>query len=498
MKDYTILELNDICKSFPGILALDKVSFNLKNSEIHAIVGENGAGKSTLIKIVTGVYQPDSGTIKIENKLISIKNPSLAIDLGIAVIYQELALFPDLSVAENIYFHDFPKNKAIKAIRWRDLYKNADNILKRLGINFSSRTVVGELSIAQRQLVEIARAIAMDTRIIIMDEPTSALNTKEIEDLLKIIKNLKESGKSIIFISHKLDEVFKIADRITVLRDGNHIGTECVDKLNMNTVVKMMVGRELRNLFPKEQVKIGEEVLKVENLTRKGIFKKISFTVKKGEILGIVGLIGAGRTELVRAIFGADNVDSGKIFLNKKEIKIDSPQSAVDRGIALIPEDRQLFGSIKEMTITENITLPILDGLRKFIFIDSKREKKIAKEKSEYLDVKSTSLDQKVENLSGGNQQKVVIAKWLSTDPKILIVDEPTRGIDVGAKAEVHKIMSLLASGGISIIMVSSELPEILGMSDRILVMHEGRITAELKKEDASQEKIMRAAAGLK
>ena len=492
-----ILRLENITKTFPGTLALDRVRFELDKGEVHALVGENGAGKSTLIKIISGIHHADSGEIYLDGKPVSITTPLVAQQHGIAAIYQEPTIFSDLSVAENVFMGHQEYNPISRRINWRKVYEETEQLFKSLGMDLNPRITVKNLSTAKQQMVEIVKALSAKSRILIMDEPTSALTLHEVEELFDIIRRLKESGTSIIFISHRLEESFEIADKVTVLRDGHYIDTRNISDTTVDGVVKMMVGRTLSDMFPKADVEIGETILKVEGLTRENQFYDISFELRKGEILGFSGLVGAGRTELARAIFGLEKPDSGKIFVNGKEVHISNPVKALDYGIAYLPEDRQTQGLVLPMNITQNITLPILSQFTKLSWINRKKEIKEAKKYADTLNIRAPGLWQKVMQLSGGNQQRVVLAKWLATNPKILMLDEPTRGIDVGAKASVHEFMSELASQGMAIALISSELPEVLGMSDKIIVMCEGRVTAEFMREEATQDKVLAAAVGV-
>ena len=495
--DY-LLELNDITKTFPGTTALSNVSFNLFSSEVHALVGENGAGKSTLIKIITGLHKPDRGTIVLNGKQVSFHSTLDSINQKIAAIYQEASLFPDLTVAENIFVGHEKTGRFLKTIKWSDVYRRSSEIFKELEAHIDPRSIVRSLGIADKQLVEIAKALSMDSKILIMDEPTSSLTLEEVKDLFNIIRKLKNSGTGIIFISHRIDEVFEIADRATVLRDGKKVGTDDTDNLDKASLIKMMVGRNLDIMFPKEKAEIKKSVLRVENLSRAGEYNNISFEVKEGEVVGLAGLVGAGRTELARSIFGITKPEKGKIYVHDKEVKIKNARDAMDLGISYLSESRGEFGLVLEMSISQNITLPILDQFKKAGLLDVNREIEISKKQYDAVQVRAQGLGQVVASLSGGNQQKVAIAKWLASEPKVLILDEPTRGIDVGTKAAIHQLMSNLAKEGIAIIMISSELPEILGMSDRVIVMYEGIITKEYSRNEATQEKILAAAIGEK
>jgi len=503
MSEY-ILEMRNITKEFPGVRALDDVTFRVKRGEIHALCGENGAGKSTLIKILSGVYPYGTyqGEIIIEGqkkKFMNIKDSERA---GIATIYQELTLVKYMNIAENIFLGNEPlKNGFIDRYT---VFSKTQKILKELGLNLNPSTKVMDLGIGHQQMIEIAKALCKDAKILVLDEPTSALTEGETEYLLNLLQKLKNNGITCIYISHKLEEVFKIADTITILRDGKTIYSAEKESLTEDKIISLMVGREISNRFPKKKHEPGEIVMEVRNftlydpeLTYKKVIDNVSFYVKKGEILGIAGLMGAGRTELMQGIFGTyKGKVYGDIYLNGHQISINGPQDAIKNGIAYLSEDRKRYGLVLSMSIQENIVLPNLKTISKLGVIDKHKK---AKESSAYirdLKIKAHSVEQKVSNLSGGNQQKVVIAKWLMSNPKVLILDEPTRGIDVGAKYEIYNLMNQLIEKGICIIMISSELPEILGMCDRILVISEGRITGEFTYEDATQEKIMYCATG--
>jgi len=486
-----LLELTNISKAFEGTQALNQVNFDLQPGEIHALVGENGAGKSTLIKIIAGVHHQDLGCINLNGNEVHFGDPLDARKNGISAIFQEPTLFPDLSIAENIFVGNLPSAKPTGRIDWSKTYKDADYWLSQLGIRRNTRQKVRGMSIADQQMVEIAKALAVNARVLIMDEPTSALTLREVDELFSIVRKLRDSGTAIIFITHRLEEVFQIADRVTVLRDGHLVGSYNISEVDNDMLIEMMVGRTLDNLFPKMDVEIKEVILKVENLTKQGEFKEISFNLKRGEILGMAGLAGAGRTAVARSLFGVTGFDSGNIHINGEKVKINSPKDAMSFGMAYLPSDRQHHGLVLPFNITKNITLPTLKEYVNFGWINNSAESNTSLEYANKLDVRAAGLWQEVKELSGGNQQKVVLAKWLSTKPKILILHEPTRGIDVGTKAAVHKLMSQLAGDGMAILMISSELPEILGMSDRIIVMSEGKITAEFSRSQATQEKIM-------
>jgi rhamnose transport system ATP-binding protein len=484
-----VIRMEHIHKSFGGVHALNDVRVEVYAGEVHALLGENGAGKSTLIKTMTGVHQPDSGEIYLRGQSVRFGGPRQAQQQGIGAIYQEPSLFPDLDIAENIMAGRQPTRAG--RVDWRAMYGEARKLLQQLGVGLDPRTRARNLSVAQQQTVEIARALSLDAQLLIMDEPTSSLTLTEVEELFRIIRQLRQAGTAIIFISHRLEELFAVADRVTVLRDGQYIGTRDMSEVKTGDLIQMMVGRQVDELFPKLEASIGDALLEVTNLTASGKFEKVSFALRAGEILGLAGLIGAGRTDLARALFGIQPVRSGSIKVDGRIVTIRSPQQAMDLGLGFIPEDRQHHGLVLPMSIAANITLPILPRFTAAGWLRQREAKKVAATAAQRLDVRSAGIDQKVKELSGGNQQKVVLAKWLETNPRILIMDEPTRGIDVGTKAAVHQLMSDLANQGVAILMISSELPEILGMSDRILVMREGRITSQFTRAEATQEKIM-------
>ncbi len=492
MSDNT-LRLTNISKSFAGVHALRGVHLELRPGEVHALLGENGAGKSTLVKVITGVHQPDSGEIYLNDRRIHLSDTREARALGIAAIYQELSLFPDLDIAENIFAGRQPTRTG-GFVNWGDMYRQAEQLLNSLDVHLNLKTKARYLSITQQQMVEIARALSVNARILIMDEPTSALTLNEVAELFQIVRRLRDNGTAILFISHRLEELFEIADSVTVLRDGTYVDTRAMKGVTQDELIRMMVGRTVSDLFPKKEVKQGDVVLAVKNLTRQGVFRDVSFELHKGEILGMAGLVGAGRTEVSQALFGVAPADEGTIEIEGKAVRITSPQQAMAHGLALVPEDRQHHGLVLPMDITDNVTLPILSHFTNSGWLAADDARTAAHAAASQMEVKATTVWQKVRELSGGNQQKVVLAKWLATRPRILILDEPTRGIDIGTKAAVHSLMSDLAGQGIGILMISSELPEVLGMSDRILVMHEGRMTGLFDRGEATQEKIMRAA----
>ncbi len=496
MEETPVLAMEGISKSYPGVRALDGVSFDVRPGEVHALVGENGAGKSTLMKILAGAEHGDAGKILICGKPAVVDSPQRAMDLGIAIIYQEFNLVPQLSVAENIFLGREPRAKVPGFVNFGAMRASASELMQRLGVSLDVRRPVSELSVAQQQMVEIAKAISQKARVIAMDEPSATLTDHELANLFTLIQQLKSQGVGIVYISHRLEEIFQIADRVTVLRDGQWIGTRPVSEVDRESLIRMMVGRELTETFPRRVVAPGEEMLRVEHLTRRGVLEDISFSVRKGEVLGLAGLVGAGRTELARAIFGADPIDSGTLTLEGRRVRISSPQEAIRKGIGLVTEDRKQLGLVLGMAVRENITLPSLRLLSRLGFIRRGRERQVSEQFTRDLSIKTPSIEQQVNNLSGGNQQKVVLAKWLFSQSRVLIFDEPTRGIDVGAKTEIYQLMNELAERGVAIIMISSELPEVLGMSDRILVMHEGRLAGEVPREEATQERIMYLATG--
>jgi rhamnose transport system ATP-binding protein len=491
-----IIKMKGIKKYFYGVKALDGVDFQVRTGEVHALIGENGAGKSTLVKILTGVYQPTDGTIILNDKPTQFPSPQVSQKAGISAIHQEATMFPDLSVIENIFMGHHIRNKSNSLLSWREMKDKTQILLNKLELDIRPDTKVRNLSIAQRHMVEIAKALSLDAKIVIMDEPTSALTLKEVAYLYKIIKKLKSEGKAIIFISHKFEEVFEIADYFTVLRDGKYIGEGAIADITVDKIVQMVIGRSLEQMYPKLEAEKGNIILKVENLSKVGVFKNISFDLHKGEILGFFGLVGAGRSEVMQTIFGINIKTSGDVFIDGKKVNITNPSDAMNHGLAYLPEDRQIQGAILAMNIRENITLPIIDKTSRHIFLDRNREFEITDEYGKNIEIKASSWEQLVEDLSGGNQQKVVFAKWIATKPQILIMDEPTKGIDVATKATVHNFISELAKKGIAIILVSSELPEILGMSNHVIVMHEGVITAKFTREEANSKKIIKAAIG--
>jgi rhamnose transport system ATP-binding protein len=489
-----VLELKGITKTFPGVKALDNVHFQLRPGEIHALMGENGAGKSTFIKVITGVHQPDEGEIYLNGEKVEFRNPKDAQNWGIAAIYQHVTCYPDLNVTENIFMGHEKIQKRTRRILWKEMHAEANKLLKELGANFDAKALMGVLSVAEQQIVEIAKALSTNAKIIIMDEPTAALTRNESEELYRITEKLRDSGTSVIFISHRFEDMYRLASKVTVFRDSKYIGSWGVHDISNEDLIVAMVGREIKQLFPKTEAVIGEEVLSVENLGRTGFFAGVSFTLRKGEILGLTGLVGAGRSEVCQALFGIEPADKGRILIKGKETKVTSPLQAMKQGIGYLPEDRQQQGLILSWGIDKNITLPSLDRLSSKGWLNKKKEEAIASVLSKKVNVKTPSIYNLASSLSGGNQQKVAVAKLLTTDLDIIILDEPTKGVDVGAKSAIYEIISDLACQGYGVIMVSSEMPEVLSMSDRILVMREGRITAEIESKIATQEAILEAA----
>lgn len=495
MSEAFILKMDNIHKSFPGVKALDGVGIHVRRGTVHAFMGENGAGKSTLMKILIGIYQPDMGTISFKGMPVKIQNTADALKLGISMIHQELNDIPHMTVAENIFLGREPL-KRNKLIDHKRMYQACASLLSELEIEIDPNTKMVELSVANKQMIEIAKAISYNSDLVVMDEPTSAITEKEVEHLFTIIRKLKARDVAVIYITHKMDEVFKIADEITVLRDGAFICTEPASAMNHNKLVEKMVGRELNQVFHKEQAAIGDIKLEVQNLSREGVFSGVNFQVHKGEIFGIAGLMGAGRTEVVEALFGVTGKSSGRILIDGEEVAINSPKDAIENGLALLTEDRKLTGCYLSLSVQDNMIMASISRYMKGLFVDHKAIQEACQDQVEKLGVKTPNLGQQIKNLSGGNQQKALISRWLLTNPDILILDEPTRGIDIGAKAEIHKLMSKLASEGKTIIMISSELPEILGMSDRIMVMSSGKVSGTLTRQEANQEKILFLATG--
>jgi len=492
-----ILRAEHISKRFPGVLAVDDVSFSLNKGEILALIGENGAGKSTLSLILSGIHKPDTGNIFLEGKPVSFNAPVDAIRAGIAMVFQELSLVGSLSVAENIFANRQPVGTTGK-IRWDKLYRQTSEFLGRFDLNLNPRQQVKFLSMGQQQILEILKAISINPKVLILDEPTSSLAESETAYLFENIRKLQKQGISIIYITHKLSEVFRIADRVIVMRDGKHVGTRSVSEVNENDLVSMMVGRKITSLYGDSGKTNGEEYFRVQGFSRKWAFHDISFALKKGEILGFFGLVGAGRSELARAIVGAYPRDAGKIFLEGREISIRSPSDAIHHGIAYLTEDRKGDGLFLSLSVKENLIAPSLHSFTKFkSFLDFRRIDTFAEKSVRDFTIVTPSLSKKISNLSGGNQQKCLIAMWMGTNPKVILFDEPTRGVDVGARAEIYHKLREMVSTGVGVVMISSDLPELIGMCDRIIVMHQGRITGELKRGEFSEERIMAYAAGI-
>ncbi|HBN50760.1 sugar ABC transporter ATP-binding protein [Thalassospira xiamenensis] len=491
----TVLEITGIRKEFPGVVALDDVQFRLQKGTVHALMGENGAGKSTLMKIIAGIYTPDKGTIRLRGDEVRFLSPLDALERGIAMIHQELALMPFMTVAENIWIRREPQN-ALGIIDHKKMAAQTQELFDRLRIMIDPLTEVRFLTVAQRQMVEIAKAVSYESDVLIMDEPTSALTETEVEHLFEIIRELKAHGIGIVYITHKMNELFEIADEFSVFRDGTYVGTHPSSEVSRDDIIRMMVGREVTDMFPKIEANIGAPIMEVEGLTLDGVFKDISFQLREGEIIGMAGLVGSGRSNVAETLFGVTPATSGKIKISGQEIVIDSPGKAMAQGMAFLTEDRKETGCFLPLSVRENMQIAALkESYSRYGIVDQQSINKLCVEMETALRIKTPDLDERIENLSGGNQQKALIARWLLTKPRILILDEPTRGIDVGAKAEIHRLVSQLASEGVAIIMISSELPEVLGMSDRIMVMHEGHMTGILDRKDANQVKIMELAA---
>ena len=492
MENKVFFEMRGISKSFPGVKALDNVGFSVAEGEIRALVGENGAGKSTLMKILNGNYKKDCGQILIDGTEVDITNPQVADAHGITIIFQELNLVDELSIAENIFAGRLAKRG--KLVNWKELNAKAKELLARVSFDVDPKKLVGDLTVAEKQMVEIAKALSRNSRIILMDEPSATLTKKELDALFEIIRDLKKSGIAVIYISHRMEEIFEICETVTVMRDGQIIGTRNVNEVSSDELVEMMVGREVNSAYPKRNVAIGDEILRVENLCRKDRQQNVGFNLRRGEVLGIAGLVGAGRTEIMRAIFGVDYINSMDVYIDGKKVKLNTPAAAKKHGIAFLTEDRKVEGLTLDFTVKANIVAANLPAIRKGIFNNNKIENATADNYIARTRIKTPHRNQKVGNLSGGNQQKVVVSKWLNTNPNILIMDEPTRGIDVGAKREIYEIINELAGQGKAIILISSELPEVLGMSDRVLVMKDDAIVAELTGDDINAVEVMRHA----
>ncbi len=495
IEDEGVLAISGIRKEFPGVLALDNVQLKIRPGTVHALMGENGAGKSTLMKIIAGVYQPDAGEIRLRGEAVTLKSPLDALEQGISMIHQELALMNSMTIAENIWIRREPKN-ALGLIDHRKMAAQTQELFDRLNIRLNPVTLVSELTVAQKQMVEIAKAVSHNSDVLIMDEPTSAITEREVEHLFTIIRDLRARGVGIVYITHKMNELFEIADEFTVFRDGKYVGTHNAADVTRDDIIRMMVGREITDMFPKVDCPIGEVILEVEKLTLPGVFYDISFQLRRGEILGLAGLVGSKRSNVAEALFGVHPAASGTIRINGKAVDIQTPAQAMDQGIAFLTEDRKETGCFLILDCLENIQMALITrSYAKAGFVDQKAVTGLAEEMAGRLRVKTPNLAERVENLSGGNQQKLLIARWLLTKPRILILDEPTRGIDVGAKSEIHRLITNLAAEGVAVLMISSELPEVLGMSDRIMVMHEGHVSGFLTRDEADQVKIMELAA---
>ncbi|MFJ2645637.1 sugar ABC transporter ATP-binding protein [Streptomyces sp. NPDC087420] len=490
-----VLALRDVSKSFGAVRALQDVSLRLYAGEAHALAGENGAGKSTLIKTLAGVHRPHSGTVLLDGEPVTFHGPADARDAGIAVIYQEPTLFPDLSIAENIFMGRQPK-RSLSRIDHRAVRESTAALMRRLGVDLDPRRPARGLSIADQQIVEIAKALSFDARVLVMDEPTAALTGSETARLFAVVRTLLGEGAAVLFVSHRPAEIFELCGRVTTLRDGRRISSAPLAGLTEDDLVRSMVGRDLGDLYPKQAAEVGEVALSVRRLTREGVFRDVSFDVRRGEIVALAGLVGAGRSEVAQAVFGVDRADAGRVEVNGVTLKAGSPAAAMDAGLALVPEDRRQRGLVMEMSVERNIGLTGLGDLGKGGMVRRALERGRATDWAVRLQLRYHRLTDSAAVLSGGNQQKVVLAKWLATLPSVLIVDEPTRGIDVGTKAEVHRLLSSLAGEGLAVLMISSDLPEVLGMADRVLVMHEGRLAAEIPRAEATEERVMAAATG--
>ncbi|SEC08015.1 monosaccharide ABC transporter ATP-binding protein, CUT2 family [Pseudomonas saponiphila] len=491
-----LLEVINVSKGFPGVVALSDVQLRVRPGTVLALMGENGAGKSTLMKIIAGIYQPDAGELRLKGRPVVFDTPLAALQSGIAMIHQELNLMPHMSIAENIWIGREQLN-GLRLIDHRAMHRCTAQLLERLRIDLDPEERVGNLSIAERQMVEIAKAVSYDSDVLIMDEPTSAITDKEVAHLFSIIADLKAQGKGIIYITHKMNEVFAIADEVAVFRDGAYIGLQRADSLDGDSLISMMVGRELSQLFPQREKPVGELLLKVRDLRLDGVFDGVSFDLHAGEILGIAGLIGSGRTNVAETLFGITPCDAGEIILDGQPLRIGDPHRAIEKGFALLTEDRKLSGLFPCLSVLENMEVAVLPHYAGGGFVQQKALRALCEDMCKKLRVKTPSLEQCIDTLSGGNQQKALLARWLMTNPRILILDEPTRGIDVGAKAEIYRLIAFLASEGMAVIMISSELPEVLGMSDRVMVMHEGELMGILDRSEATQERVMQLASGM-
>jgi len=491
-----LLELHRVSRSYGGVQAVAEVSFAISRGTVHALVGENGAGKSTLVKLLTGIIQPDAGAIVVDGETRRIGDAPTAHRLGIVAMYQEPTVFQDLTVAENVFAGRHPRTR-LHAVDWTAMHRETARILGELEVDIAPGTPVRGLGVADRQLLEIAKALSSSARLLIMDEPTAALSPHEVDNLFATVRRLRDRGVAVLYISHRLEEVSALADVVTIIRDGRHIATSPAAELSQAEIIRLMVGRSLDQLFPKEQAQIGDVVFRAEGLSRGGLFSDVTFELRRGEIVGLAGFVGAGRTEVARAIFGVDPLDTGRLWIDGRPFRPRSPRAALRRGLAYLPEDRLHEGLVQPMSVSQNTTMAVLPDLTPLGILRPRRELALTRRFVEQLKIKATSPNQVVRSLSGGNQQKVVLSKWLAAEPRILILDEPTHGVDVGTKADVHRTISHLATQGLTILLISSELPEILGMSDRVLVMREGRLVAEIPRAEATQETVIAAAAGL-
>ena len=491
-----LLELRGVSRSYGGVQAVAEVSFAVRSGTVHALVGENGAGKSTLVKILTGIVQPDEGELAVDGVVRRIGDPQAAHRLGIVAMYQEPTVFQDLTVAENVFAGRRPHTR-LRTVDWGAMRAETRRILGELDVDIDPGAPVRGLGVADRQLLEIAKALSSSARLLIMDEPTAALSPHEVENLFATVRRLRDRGVAVLYISHRLEEVAVLADIVTVMRDGRHVETRPAAQLSQGEIIRLMVGRSLDQLFPKEEAEIGDVVFRAEALSRGGLFADVSFELRRGEIVGLAGFVGAGRTEVARAIFGVDPLDGGKLWIEGRPFRPRSPRAALRRGLAYLPEDRIQQGLVQPMSVSQNTSMAVLPELTPLGILRPRRELALTRRFIDQLKIKVTSPGQVVRSLSGGNQQKVVLSKWLAAEPRIVILDEPTHGVDVGTKADVHRTISHLATQGLTILLISSELPEILGMSDRVLVMREGRLVAELDRSEATQERVIAAAAGL-
>lgn len=492
-RDFKDLKIETVSKSFPGVQALDSVSMNISAGKVHALMGENGAGKSTLIKILAGAYAKESGTLSFDNKELNIKNPHDSLNYGIKVVYQEISLISEFTVAENIFLEDFPTNN-FGIMNYNKLYQDAEELFKRIGFNLDPKSKIVDLSISQQQMVEIARAVFQNASVVIMDEPTSSLTPNEIEKLFTVVKNLKKNNIAILYVTHKIDEIFKIADEVTVLRDGKHISNKLISETNEEQIIKDMVGRTVNATFERpKNISNSKTVMKVKNISSKNKINKVSFDLHEGEILGFFGLMGAGRTELAKAVFGYDKITEGEIEINNNSYKNFNTSTMVDNGIGYITEDRKGEGIVKDMNLRENMSLPSLKFFENFFIVNKKREKNSADEYIEKFSVKTPSSERLITLLSGGNQQKVLLSRWLIRNLKIIILDEPTRGVDIGAKTEVLSLINDLAKQGLSVLLMTSEMNDLLSLSDRIIVMADGQINKEFHRDNVTQEEIFKA-----